>query len=665
MTTEDPLCQYCVQIELDPNILESHGYRQVTWTLGPGSRVKQSQCPFCKLVVRASFRSELSDTEEVKVKWFAGGGTRPRVFSLLSHFAHATITFSAATPNPDIYGHSVCYLRQVRNPTIDLTFVNNCLAVCSSQHGTQCNVPFDKTTAFPGLPHLRLIDVQRDCIVKVNAPIHVQYVALSYVWGGKPVYKTTTANVASLPQDGALGNGKLSLPSTIRDAIALVLGLGLQYLWIDALCLVQDDMKDLAAGIAVMDEVYERSWFTIVAACGKDADAGLSGVQPGSRDETQLCAEVKPGIHLGIDLPLEAALQQTVYSTRGWTYQEQLLSRRSLFFVDDRAVFRCRQAEHSEDHADTFGTGELKNSDLSLLTETVNMPDPTMDFSFMLLYYTRRNFTNESDVLKAMDGLMRRFSERMKCPFFEGLPTACFDVFVLFTSLGSLFRRRKEFPSYSWTGWRGEIHHENDVIGTSAREMNEWLACKTCIIWYHRMPGATPQLVWDFGTDRSFPIHDPAYVGYRGHRQPFKPPPSVQVDASRTQPSTDVPVTNTSLPEYPLLQFWTLAVYFYVDALSRKEHTPAWRAITTGPGHSSPCGSLMIDGYEDSKPFFESKGVLELILLSEDPAGTKYYVMLLEWKDGVAERRGMGSIEKDSVSRSLSPGPVWKEILLA
>jgi len=72
-----------------------------------------------------------------------------------------------------------------------------------------------------------------------------------------------------------------------------------------------------------------------------------------------------------------------------------------------------------------------------------------------------------------------------------------------------------------------------------------------------------------------------------------------------------------------------------------------------------------MDGFEEM-PFFESPGPFEFILLSEDWGLSEWYnVMLLEWVDGVAERRGIGDLSKDAVHLSLDPGPVWKEILLA
>jgi hypothetical protein len=84
-------------------------------------------------------------------------------------------------------------------------------------------------------------------------------------------------------QSGVLQNIWLNLPKTIRDAIDLVRALKERYLWVDALCLVQNDQADMQKGIDIMDIIYERAVMTIVAASGDSANSGLPGVHRGSR----------------------------------------------------------------------------------------------------------------------------------------------------------------------------------------------------------------------------------------------------------------------------------------------------------------------------------------------------------------------------------------------
>jgi len=171
--------------------------------------------------------------------------------------------------------------------------------------------------AFPGLRVLRFIDVKRDRLVEMQNIC--QYVALSYVWGNVPNFRLTKANRRELLISGAIKTVWKMLPRTIKDAVELTRKLGLRYLWVDALCLLQNDREDLELGVAVMDQVYEQSWLTIIAACGHDANAGLPGVRDGSRRESNLTVEVKRGIWLGVHTGLDLLFKHSVHNSRAWT----------------------------------------------------------------------------------------------------------------------------------------------------------------------------------------------------------------------------------------------------------------------------------------------------------------------------------------------------------
>src|SRR3569833_2561032 len=88
------------------------------------------------------------------------------------------------------------------------------------------------------------------------------------------------------------------LPLTFRDAMLFVRKMGLQYLWVDSLCLVQDDPEDLKSGVESMDTIYEQSLFTIIAAGAPDANHGLRGVKNNSQEKQQSTREDSPGIRI-------------------------------------------------------------------------------------------------------------------------------------------------------------------------------------------------------------------------------------------------------------------------------------------------------------------------------------------------------------------------------
>ncbi|KAG0627310.1 hypothetical protein M758_2G191100 [Ceratodon purpureus] len=124
----------------------------------------------------------------------------------------------------------------------------------------------DQTGEFMGLDGLRLIDVERMCVVDVQND--VSYTALSYVWGEynfkrhrKIMPKLTTENRVFFQQAGTLR--RVMLPRTIADAIELTKRLGFAYIWIDCLCIVQGDEMDERYFIPQMDVIFGCAVFTI------------------------------------------------------------------------------------------------------------------------------------------------------------------------------------------------------------------------------------------------------------------------------------------------------------------------------------------------------------------------------------------------------------------
>lgn len=142
-----------------------------------------------------------------------------------------------------------------------------------------------------GRPSL-LIDVIQCCLVQAE-PGH-EYMALSYVWGKVSGLKLTHDNLRKLQTWHALDYGKMAdmIPNTVRHAIDLVRSLGGRYLWIDMLCIVQDDTDDhKLEELNKMGDIYRNACLTIIAADGAHADHGLCGIRelflPLKRDSGQ------------------------------------------------------------------------------------------------------------------------------------------------------------------------------------------------------------------------------------------------------------------------------------------------------------------------------------------------------------------------------------------
>src|SRR5207248_1329284 len=116
-------------------------------------------------------------------------------------------------------------------------------------------------------------------------PDGARYVALSYTWGKDHWFFTTKKdNIRSLLEPGGLRKLESDLPRSIRESIDLVQALGERYIWVDALCIIQDSKRSWALNSRVMDLVYGNAYLTICAADGDNANVGLKGLKttPGS-----------------------------------------------------------------------------------------------------------------------------------------------------------------------------------------------------------------------------------------------------------------------------------------------------------------------------------------------------------------------------------------------
>ena len=99
----------------------------------------------------------------------------------------------------------------------------------------------------------------------------VKYVALSHCWGKIPIL-TTTSNNLSVHLDGVPFE---ALPRNFQDAAVITCTMGMEYLWIDSLCILQDSKEDWERESAMMGQVYQNASFTIEADSSTNAHEGI------------------------------------------------------------------------------------------------------------------------------------------------------------------------------------------------------------------------------------------------------------------------------------------------------------------------------------------------------------------------------------------------------
>jgi hypothetical protein len=204
---------------------------------------------------------------------------------------------------------------------------------------------------------IRLIDVgSSETLPKLrrSGPSELgKYLALSYCWGGAQTAQATTIN---LPEyENAIP--MLSLPQTIRDAVQVTRQLGIKYLWVDSLCIVQDDDKDKRQNLSQMCSIYQNALLTISAACTESSNSGflykrslpvrlfaLNQAVAKAYTTFTLRARTEDGREgsLIVSQPLKYAELFEPIERRAWTLQEMLMSDRLLIYSSLQLLWRCR-----------------------------------------------------------------------------------------------------------------------------------------------------------------------------------------------------------------------------------------------------------------------------------------------------------------------------------
>jgi Heterokaryon incompatibility protein (HET) len=222
---------------------------------------------------------------------------------------------------------------------IDIEMMGHWLHKCDTEHRGQCCKPFGNDSPHIKKPSLFLIDVRRKCLVKAKATD--RYACLSYVWGSSKTLKTEKSTVDSLKEKNSLEARRDEIPRTIRDTITLVDLLAVPYLWVDSLCIIQDDAESKHDQIQAMAGIYANAYMTIIAGNGWDADHGLRGIQ-GVTSPQQLSTFAKS------DFQENLQPYSSIWYSRGWTFQEMLFSPRKIMFQYQSITWECNRTAWHE-----------------------------------------------------------------------------------------------------------------------------------------------------------------------------------------------------------------------------------------------------------------------------------------------------------------------------
>lgn len=198
----------------------------------------------------------------------------------------------------------------------------------------------------------RLLDVgpsgSHSKLVQLKENVRGPYIALSHSWGKTRHIVTEKKNIESHKKGIPLD----SLPKTFQDAVELTKGIGLRYIWIDSLCIIQDDMNDWKNEASKMAEVYRNARCTVAATGSKGDQEGIFLERP-QQDVISLRYNAANTYVAATNSEEDVAAMKELHisplSTRAWTMQERLLSRRIIHFTQSRVIWECRTRSETED----------------------------------------------------------------------------------------------------------------------------------------------------------------------------------------------------------------------------------------------------------------------------------------------------------------------------
>ncbi|CZR50470.1 uncharacterized protein PAC_00343 [Phialocephala subalpina] len=389
----DEICDACGKMTLgallkSPSISLRHNYGgldQMDWIKAVVSnspitlkiseiKSNEARCPVCSLIQRQLVKQPMPMPAGSCIQVYKCEDLKGGLENLWMYFPESdkpAVKLTLFAEEGTFASRHIPY-RPVADPRSDKSIQNikDWITTCNKSH-PRCwySISGAKIKHTSPLP-TRVIDVGNSTgtVRLVNSDeMAAQYVALSHCWGGSSHCRTTKACLKQ--RENALKI--MELPKTVQDAVFIVRKLGLRYLWVDSLCIIQDDEDDWLREAGRMAAVYEGAYLTIAASSSADGSGGLFVCRKPQELVRLPCQKddgAKGHMYLGIaDEDAAQRMFQGPLNSRAWVLQEHLFSRRTIHFAEDQMYWECDKFLMGQDRSDPRSILELEIPTRSLL----------------------------------------------------------------------------------------------------------------------------------------------------------------------------------------------------------------------------------------------------------------------------------------------------------
>lgn len=308
----------------------------------------------------------------------------------------------------------------------------------------------------------RILQITGQNKVRLHIPNKRQralYVCLSHCWGGMKVLRTTKGNFSS----HCASISWASLPTTFQDAIDLTRRLGLEFIWIDSLCIVQDDVYDWRQEGGNMANIYSNSYVTLAAVASGNSAKGLYRSMASSRTFRMQASSDQPAYNIHVR---ERALHDDFLhralplQRRAWYFQERVLSARVVSFCHEELYWKCGSMQCCE-----CGNAWPESTALKLLTKEISecylgaYNNKSMrSWRRLVTQYTSLSLTFSSDLLPALQGIAEIWHTQRSGLYFAGIWEHGFGDGMLWYIPSEGYRPPSyRAPTWSWASTVGQV----------------------------------------------------------------------------------------------------------------------------------------------------------------------------------------------------------------